>query len=243
MTLPAKEQTRSAPLTLDRLPSILWATAVDAFVKTLLVLVLGQVTISVVGGIWHDMTPTMPPGIGFETHGEKGSASVWKPLETSLKHKGPYFLCAVFFVLLGWQRLAGAGEREGEPATRTKKILKRVSEDWFGLIVWNGFGALISAMILVWVPQFSYAQWIWHWVLGAIGPVLQNGQEHLLGVERADAVRAWFGWYGENQFKFNFWLLYVAAICDDLGIPNLKTLARWLWRRVRNRERPEKEQS
>ena len=48
-------------------------------------------------------------------------------------------------------------------------------------------------------------------------------------------------WYGDNQFKFMFWLFYSAAICDDLGLPNYKALARFLWQRFLkpriNRER------
>jgi hypothetical protein len=50
----------------------LWQTAVEAFLKTLLVLVLGRVAIGLVGGLWHDMAPPLPPGITFETRSEKG---------------------------------------------------------------------------------------------------------------------------------------------------------------------------
>ncbi|MGO8700201.1 MAG: hypothetical protein ACLQVY_21130 [Limisphaerales bacterium] len=34
----------------------------------------------------------------------------------------------------------------------------------------------------------------------------------------------------------NFWILYAAGVFDDLGVPNLKTLARWLWRRWRKKQ-------
>ena len=92
-------------------------------------------------------------------------------------------------------------------------------------------------MVLAWIPQFSWAQAVFHWVLATIGSALQTVSEHVFGMERTDGMRAWFDWYGDNQLKFNFWFLYVAAICDDLGIPNVKTLARLLWRRLRKRMR------
>jgi hypothetical protein len=49
----------------------------------------------------------------------------------------------------------------------------------------------------------------------------------------AGSVGRWYWWYGQNQAKFLFWLLYSAAICDDLGLPNYKTLIRWGGRRLR----------
>jgi len=52
-------------------------------------------------------------------------------------------------------------------------------------------------------------------------------------------VKAWFNWYGDNQLRLNFWVIYLGAICDDFGIPNFKSLARWFWRRVQaNRVNP-----
>jgi len=237
MTPVVKDQPRPARPIFARLPSILWKTAVEAAVKTFLVLVLGQVAIALIGGIWDDMTPSMPPGMSFEM--EKGSVSAWKAWEPSLTHKGPYFLFGIFFVLLMWHRLAQSskGKRQNQLATKTRKVLKRFSEDWFVLIVSNAFVAMISAMVLAYLPQFSWAQWVWHSVLEDISSALQTAGEHVLGAEPADSARAWFDWYGANQLKFNFWFLYVASICDDLGIPNLKTLARWLWRRFRKRKR------
>jgi hypothetical protein len=46
-------------------------------------------------------------------------------------------------------------------------------------------------------------------------------------------VKVWWSWYDQNQLKFNFWLIYLAAVCDDFGIPNLKSLVRWGWRKWR----------
>jgi hypothetical protein len=61
-------------------------------------------------------------------------------------------------------------------------------------------------------------------------PVLQAAIR-LAGGSLPDLVERWFSWYGANQAKFAFWLLYSAALCDDLGLPNYKTLARRPWNR------------
>lgn len=198
----------------------------EAAVKTFLTLLLGQVAINIIGGIWHDMTPSPPPGM---------SVPGWKGWEPSLRHKGPYFLFGLFFVLLLWHRLAqdSNGKRQSKLAKRTKRVLKRFSDEWFGLIIANAF----LAMALAWIPQFSWAQAMLHWVLASIGSALQTFSEHVFGMERTDGMRAWFDWYGANQLKFNFWFIYVAAICDDLGIPNVKTIGRLLWRWFRKRMR------
>ena len=63
----------------------------------------------------------------------------------------------------------------------------------------------------------------------------QNLAESLLGKGSAGSFHDWASWYGDNQYRFTFWFLYLAAIGDDLGIPNFKTLGRWLGRKVRNR--------
>ena len=237
MTPVVQQQPQSSQPIFAELPSILWKTAVEAAVKTFLTLLLGHIAISIIGGILHDMTPSAPPGMSFKM--DKGSASAWNAWEPSLRHKGPYLLFGVFFVLLAWHRLAqGSQEKpQSKLAKRTRKVLRRFSEDWFGLIVSNAFVAMVSAMVLTWIPQFSWWQAVWHWVLADIGSAFQTAAEHVFGNKRTEGMRAWFDWYGVNQLKFNFWFLYVAAICDDLGIPNVKTLGRLLWRRFRKRMR------
>ena len=122
--------------------------------------------------------------------------------------------------------------------SRLQKIGRHLSEDWFSLIVANAFVAMASAMVLAWAQEFSLIQMVWHWFLESIRPGLHNLAALVLGVARADAIGKLFSWYGDNQLKFNFWIIYVASVCDDLGLPNLKTLARFIWRRVRNRPAP-----
>ena len=120
MTPAVKDQPQSSEPAFARLPAILWKTAVEAAIKTFLTLLLGQIAINIIGGIWHDMTPSAPPGM---------SASAWKGWEPSLSHKGPYFLFGLFFVLLLWHRLAQDSQRK--PQSKAGEESKKGAEAIF----------------------------------------------------------------------------------------------------------------
>src|SRR5262249_15753681 len=140
------------------------------------------------------------------------------------------------FALKVWAQITARGfqaEQGNGCSTHAQRIGKHLSENWFGLIVGNAFGALISAMVVVWVQQFSTWYWILHLLLDSIASSGHTVGTAVFGNNGANAIGSWFGWYGENQLKLTFWAFYFAAICDDLGIPNLKTLGRWCWMRLR----------
>lgn len=215
--------------------SILWESAVQAFVQAILVSVLGSVAMGLVGGIWGEMTPSLPPALAHRPLPEAPETKVSTP-----SHVWPFFqqhrFGFIFFTLFGlqvWNRWRSLGA-SGEAATGTTQahhIASRLSEDWFHLLVGNAFGALISAMVLSWVQQFSYGYWIRRWAIDSALGTVHNLISSVLGASGTNSLGSWFGWYGENQLKLTFWVLYLAAICDDLGIPNVKTLGRWAWRR------------
>src|SRR6185436_10960123 len=102
-------------------------------------------------------------------------------------------------------------------------------------IVGNAFAALALAIAVYWLERLSIARGVYGWIVNAIVPSLQNLGNHLLGTSRVETISNWLSWYGDNQLKFNFWIFYLAAISDDLGLPNLKSLARVLLRRLRNK--------
>jgi hypothetical protein len=72
-------------------------------------------------------------------------------------------------------------------------------------------------------------------VVGAIFSAVHGLGDAAMGHHRWTGIEAWFKWYGANQMKLNFWFLYLAGICDDVGLPNIKALGRWLWRRWKKR--------
>ena len=236
----------------EGLGDIIWHAAWSACIRAFLVLLLGGIAVSIVGGILRDMTPSAPPGFGGKPQLEPESSPV--PMPTNMGrifqfHHVPgawltqhqfFILAGVFFCFGLWQRFRSEEQaRIGATPTRSQKILKHAYENWFGLVVGNAFGAMISAIVLVAIQQVSAAQIYWHIVSSWVEPVAQG----LLGNAGMNTVQQWWAWYGANQLKFNFWLFYLAAISDDLGLPNFKTLGRWLGRRWRNRVRRRSEPS
>ncbi len=154
----------------------------------------------------------------------------WTPLT-----KNHFLMVAAIFFCVGmWNRLRyGLAVESGAAPSRRQRIINNVSENWFRMVVGNAFGAMISAMVLVWVQKFSWAQMLWHWVFQDVLSTFQPVAETILGRGHLGSFEQWWNWYGDNQFRFTFWLFYVGAICDDMGLPNFKTLGRWLGRRWR----------
>jgi hypothetical protein len=228
---PSKPGTPAAPA----LGSILWESAVEALVNAFLVLLLGGIALDIVGGLLHDMTPSLPPGMAAKprTHAASAPArhSSWAALE---EYRFPVVF-GILFVLTCRARLAANSRdaEKGKLAAWTRRVANRLSEEWFDLIVANAFGALISALVIVWSQNFSWTEWLWNWLLDRLASGVLGLVSLVFGTASAEGLKGWAGWYGENQFKFTFWLLYLGAISDDLGLPNLKTVARWLWRRFR----------
>jgi hypothetical protein len=216
----------------NKLPTVVLEVAGDAFINAILVLVLGKIAISLVGGIWGDMVPSAPPGFHHQFEAEDSATPVHNWFSLS---RNQLFLLIFFliFCLKLWLRLSSRAPGNRKSALR--KAAGHVYDNWFDLIVFNAFGAMISAMLVVWVQRFSPAQFIIGAVLGAFATALKHFTDAMFGAHRADALISLFSWYGANQLKFTFWLLYLAAICDDLGVPNLKTIAR-AWRRRLSRK-------
>ncbi len=221
---------------------VIFESAVEGCIRAFLVLLLGSIAIGMVGDIFKDMTPTAPPGFGGKPELEApapGPQHHHAPTAhgnwSFVKHNQFALVASIFFVLGLRKRLICRGNTSNAPATRTHKVLNRFSEDWFSLIVGNAFGATISAFVLVWAQQWSWSQICWHWFLSQVLPAFRPVGRFLLGDTGAHRLQDLWAWYSGNQFRFTFWLLYFAAIANDLGLPNFKALGRWLGRRVRHR--------
>jgi hypothetical protein len=226
-------------LNLDRVPGVVWGSAVDAFVKSILVMVFGNLILGIAGGIFGQMTPSAPPGFGSQPEAESTSSIPWASWRGGLREHQFLVVFVVVLVSTIWARLT-SGEGNGEKSQRVARLgrmRRHFSKDWFGLIVGNALGAMISAMVLNWVQQFTPTKLLFGWLLGSLWTGLQGLVQDLSGAHGAESLTAWVNWYGDNQLKFTFWALYLASVCDDLGIPNLKTLGRWLGRRFRKRMR------
>jgi len=234
MPEPAPErQPRSRKLTVERTTEILWETAIESAIGALLILVLGSVAIGLVSGIMADMTPTLPPALAG-----KPTAEAVPPPWAGLQEFFHQYQFAIVFGVLFVGKTAGrlirySPRREHRFAGAWfERMVNQVSENWMGLIVINAFTAWVTAMVISWCQNFSWVHWIWAIALNLCQPVFHTIVGWFPANPAFDLIGNTFGWYNDNQFKFTFWLVYTAAICDDLGIPNLKTLSLRIWHRV-----------
>ena len=230
--MPLQQGQRLSPATARGLLSAILASAAEAAWKAFVLLVLGRVAVSILSGIFQDMTPSLPPSFE-EAEATTHSQHHWH-VSSWLRGSAFYGVFAVFFAGILWSRLRGpVTEQSGARSRRLQKIQRVLRDNWFGVIVGNAFGAMIAAAVAVWLQRFSWVQWLLHELLQLILPAVHQAVLWLFSERLTHHVDSWFAWYGQNQAKFNFWFIYFAAICDDLGIPNIKTLARGLFRRTR----------
>ncbi|HSU57135.1 MAG TPA: hypothetical protein VLT36_24045 [Candidatus Dormibacteraeota bacterium] len=228
--MPAAEQPTPVLGRRDSLGEVLWESAVEAFVNAILVVTLGSVAVGLVGGIFQKMAPSAPPGFAGASDSPAGAYS--QSAARMFQHHRVAIVFSMLFAVTAWSRLKKTPpEGASTTVTWSKKVAHRLSNEWFGLIVGNAFSAMIGAMVLVWVQQFS----VWNLLYQSLlHPLVARAQELLgsaVGGSRSQALQNWFSWYNANQLRFSFWFLYLAAICDDLGIPNLKTVTRRWWKR------------
>jgi hypothetical protein len=212
--------------------SLLVDCAVESFIEALMTLIWGKVIFSLVGGIIGDMIPSLPPGMAGTPSPQHPNTDFGGSWFSSDSHQlGLVF--AVFFLLNLRVRVAGPLLGDAGRQTRLHRIAGRLREDGLSLLFVNAITALIAAWLASLAINFSWAQLLLHWLFDAITPTLNYLANRIFGPAGVGAAQGWWNWWGDNQLKFNFWLFYIAAICDDLGIPNLKTLARFFWRRLR----------
>ena len=227
---------KPAKLTVSKVTNILWDSAWEAFVLGFLVVIFGTIAFRLVSTVWHDMTPALPPGLGSEPKLEAEGS----PVDFSFFREHRY---ALIFLVLFCGITAGRllkyspSEDQRRAAAWAKRAFKRISDQWFGLIVLNAFVTVIAVMIIKFTQQFTLTAFLWH-IVGDLVTSLLQAVAQLFSTDAVTYVKNLVAWYKANQPRLLFWLLYTAAICDDLGLPNYKTLGRFLWRRFFKSEQP-----
>jgi len=213
--------------------NVIFASATEAFGSAFLLWILGGVAISIASSFAGDMIPSLPPGFGgpeaSNTHQAGLHLAWWDAARGSAL--GLFF--AIFFVHSLWVGFHGGGVGAGR---RMERILSNLRENWFGLIVGNAISAWVAILVLGVVQNFSPVQMLWHAVSGMVLPVTREIGRFVLGEANYAGWGVWFSWYGDNQMKLDFWIIYLSGAFDDLGVPNFKTLARWVWRRMQKRK-------
>jgi len=223
-----------ARLTFGKLTEILFDSAIEAVFLAFLVQIMGEVAVGLVSGIWRDMTPSLPPVLAGEPAAETATQSV---LLAFIRSHPFAILFGLIFVGKGAGQLAHYSRNKDhrKAAAWLKRGLRRVSEQWFSLVVVNAFNAFVAVLVLGIIQQFSWTHFLWEWVAHLFDPLIHAIAKMLPGHGFLGLIEGLVAWYNSNQLKFTFWLFYSAAICDDLGLPNYKTLTRYVWRRLRGR--------
>ena len=223
---------RPAELLPTKVGEILWVSAKEALFMAFLMSILGSIAVSILSGICGSMTPSLPPGLEGHPALNSVPAHWWHASQNTIHRHAFAILFLALFVVKSALRLAhySRNPRQRKAAARALWATHRISRNWFGLLIKNAFAAFAGVLVLQFVQNFSLTHWLWEAVRNVFSPVLQAAVR-LVGGSLPGLVERWFSWYGANQTKFAFWLLYSAALCDDLGLPNYKTLARRAWKR------------
>ena len=228
----------AGPLSFARATEILWESAWEALILAFLVLAFGSIAFGLVSGMWRDMTPSLPPALTGEPKLEaEGSGSALNFSFFRQNRLGLIFLVLFCGIAAGRLLKYSRSEDQRRAAARVGRIFRRVSDQWFSLVVVNALLALVGVTILEFTQQFTLTQFLWN----ALGDLVRAGLQAiatLFPVGIVSFVEGFVAWYKANHYKFIFWLLYTAAICDDLGLPNYKALGRFLWRRFFKQKLP-----
>jgi len=214
--------------------------AKEAVLMAITVMILGSIAIGILSGICGEMVPSLPPGLGGQTGlesqtGSAGALTHWWHAPTIAFHRHSFvMLWAVLFIAKMALRLArySTNPWQRAVAARLLRVSHRVLRDWFKILIKNAFAAFIAVLVLQAIPRFSWTSLLWAALKDQIHPLFEAAA-HLMSGRLLGLFQEWFSWYGDNQTKLSFWLLFSAAVCDDLGLPNYKTLACWAWRRIR----------
>jgi hypothetical protein len=219
-----------SPQTKRNAVDIVFGSLMEAATSAFLVWALGGVAIRVASGFAGQMIPAPPPGFAPGTNGHGAQHPGWWRAAQGCA------LGLVFGIFLAhslWLGFRGVG---AEPRHRALRMLGKLREHWFGLIVGNAITAWVAALLLNMIPSFSFTQIFWHYVWSIFVSDVKEAGRSVFGSANTSEWSHWWGWYQGNQSKLYFWLLYVAGAMDDLGIPNYKTWWRWYWRHKRNKD-------
>jgi len=233
---PVKRSRKPARLTVSKVTDILWNSAWEALVLGFVVVIFGSIALGFVSAVWRDMTPSLPPGFASEPKLEAQSS----PLNFSFlrEHKNALIFLGLFGGITAGRLLQySRSEDQRRTVARVNKAFRRLADNWLGLIVINAFLTVFAVAIIQFTQQFTLTAFLWH-ICGDLVTGLLRTVANLFSADAVQYVENLIAWYKVNQPRFLFWLLYTAAICDDLGLPNYKTFGRFIWRRFFNRQQP-----
>lgn len=217
-------------MTAEKWKGILWDSAVEAFVGTILLLFLGELALSIVGGIWKGMVPVFPPIVHNSNSIELNDSSAENSFFLFARENRFVLVFSFLYLFVASIKIGLHSDLDSRRrmAEWVQQIYKRFQSKWFGCLVGNAFGALFIAMALTHIPDFSFNRWIFYWILEWLHPVIYRVLSVFMDASKIATIHDLLSWYDANYMRFTFWFFYSSAILDDLGIPNFKSLAHWL---------------
>src|SRR6266566_4368794 len=114
MTPSAKQSRPPGNPSPEKLPDVLWESAVEAAVQTILILVMGGLALDIVGDLFHDMIPSAPPGLAGTPGVEAESSATWRHWRSSFAEYQFPIVFAFLFVLLASRRLFGRSQTQAQ---------------------------------------------------------------------------------------------------------------------------------
>lgn len=215
------------------LVAALMGTAIQAFFVAICFMVVVELFLEITLGIFEQVIPDLPPGFeggdSSQSEGTNGSEG----RETAgfyRSYKFAIWYGLVFFSLLFQKISSSSGGYPSRPFTSLlQRFWKRIHDNWFKILVGNALGCFIAATIMVALQQASFVRILVDMILSAIHPILYAVAGWFFTTTEINTVENFANWFHENEMKLIFWALYVPAALDDLGIPNIKTVAKNLW--------------
>ncbi len=211
---------------------VLWTGVWESLVLAIVIQIIGTITVDILSDLTREMRPSLPPGWAPKPMAEAEPSVKDSVVRAIGQHQLAIIFAFVYVGRIGTLLLRSSpNPKHRRVALRLRRGWHFLKEHWARLVLVNAFTAFGLTLALQFTQQFSWTQILWHSVAGAIGPWVHAV---LNGVPGGESMERLAYWYNANQLKFQFWLLYSAAICDDLGLANYKTLGRRLWRRIRH---------
>src|SRR5262249_5744495 len=119
----------------DKVVEVIWESAVDAFVRSILVILFGSIAIGIAGAIWEEMAPSRLPRFQARTEAEANPSHGGHGWGAVLDEHRFLIVFGVIFLPTLWGRLAGRMSGASvKPGSRLRRMTRRLSENWLSMV-------------------------------------------------------------------------------------------------------------
>ena len=235
-TANSPEERRSTGL--RAIPGVIVGSAFQALWCALIFMIFAEIAFAISTDIFMEMIPSMPPGVesGPVEEGESlDQAPTRGDLKALYKEYKYWFYYSLSFLGLAVINVSGAFKKK--PTALLPEPLRKVGvklwQNWFKILVMNAFGCMIAAIVFVILQNVSFIRILIDIILALLQPVFYRTASLFMNAEAIATAAGFVEWFHDSEVKFAFWAFYLTAVLDDLGLPNIKTLVKQLYRRLK----------